>query len=894
MKFGSKIILTLYVFCKQLGYQNSFMKICSLQKSSTAIILLVTLTVLNSINNFGYSQDNISLENLGQVRVDEWTDAQMQSFITRMQSTGMSQQQFEQTARARGMPASEIAKLRRRISALSPESKGNSVKRERNEEWEIDEFFKDRKLNNSSDQLLFLDTAGSKELKIFGIELFDNWKLTFEPSANLPIPKDYIVGPSDDIIIDIWGSSEQTYQLEVSPEGFIFIPGLGPVNVNGLTIEESSKRIIGRLTKIYAGLVDRNGRSANTYAQVTLGNLRSIKVHVVGQVNNPATFTLSSLSTLFNALYYAGGPTESGSLREVDLIRDGISVATLDTYQYLRGDHSQSLRLQDQDVIIVKPYLNRISLGGEVKQPAIYETKEDENLGDLIAFAGGFTENAYSNFLTIKRNTGRDKAVVTVLKQEFDSFPLNGGDQILVESVSERYSNRVQIQGAVHRPGDFELTEDLTVSELIKQADGLTGEAFTGRGVIIRTEDDYTLSSVEFEVKDILNGSVPDVKLKNEDIVHIKSIFDLREEYVVQIDGEVRFPGEYDYITGMTVEDLILVADGLKESASKSSVEVARRIKSSSIDNLSSTAEIYNFSISHDLGLSQEASTFQLQPFDLVIIRKNPAYEQQLLVEVEGEVIYPGKYTLAKKNERISDILQRAGGLTKYSYSKGATLIRRTEFYVYAEEELVHDEEEELVNDEMDTNNQIDQLPGDRVDLPNEPSDDPKKIKRQRLQELSRRALDTNLDFKTHEFIGIDLDRIINNPESKFDIILREGDILSIPRQLQTVRLRGELLYPITTRHDNTYSFTDYIAQAGGFSERARKTKSYVVYANGTAEKTASFLWFKNYPDIEAGAEIFIPQKREKRRLSAGEVAGIATSFITLAVLLDSFIDSNR
>ncbi len=858
-----------------------FMKFLISHQGFIAYSLLFCLAFTVGIENPVSAQGNISLENLGQVRVDQLTDAQIQSFITRMKSTGMSQQQLEQIASARGMPASEISKLRRRIFALSPDLEGGSISRGRNE------FFEEREFNDLGDQRMFLDTAGSKKLKVFGLDIFDNSKLTFEPSLNLPTPKDYIVGPSDELVIDIWGSSEQTYQIEVSPEGFIFIPNLGPINVSGFAMDVLSKRIINRLTKIYAGLESRNGRPANTYAQVTLGNLRSIKVHVVGQVNNPATFTLSSLSTLFNALYYAGGPTESGSLREIDLVRDGVKVATLDTYSYLRGDRSQSLRLQDQDVVIVKPYLNRITLDGEIKQPAIYEARDEEDLLDVIAFAGGFTENAYSNFLTIKRNTGRDKAVVTVRNDDFEGFAMQGGDQILVESVSERFSNRVQIMGAVHRPGDFELVEGLTVSQLIGQADGLTGEAFTGRGVIVRTEDNYTLSSIEFHVGDILSGTSPDIALKNEDVVHIKSIFDLREEYLVTIQGEVKFPGEYDYVAGMTVEDLILIADGLRESASRSSIEVARRIKSSTSDELSATAEVYNFTISDDLSLSADASTFELNPFDLVIIRKDPAYEEQLLVQVEGEVIFPGKYTLAKKNERISDILVRAGGLTKFSYTKGATLIRRTEFYL--NENKSSEVEQEAVNEELN-----DLLGGIGLDITSEPeptSDNPDEIRRQRLKELSRRALNTELEFKTHEFIGIDLDKIIRNPGSKYDVILREGDIFSIPRQLQTVRLRGELLYPITTRHDETYSFKDYISQAGGFSLRARKGKSYVVYANGTAQKTASFLWFKNYPNIEPGAEIFIPQRRERRRLTAGEIAGIATSFVTLALLVDTFVD---
>ena len=880
-RYRRKIILTLCVFCTTELPDLEFMKIKIAQKRIVYLLLLLSVSLQPDIVSLLKAQGTISFENLDQIRVDQLTDSQIQSFITQMQSTGMSMQQLEQMAAARGMPASEISKLRRRILDLRPDLGGMSISRGRNE------FFDPRGMDVETNQLMMLDTAQGG-LKIFGSDLFDHSKLSFEPSVNIPIPSDYIVGPKDEILIDIWGSSEQTYQLDVSPEGFIFIRNLGPVHVSGLTVDECTKRIKSRLTKIYAGLVERGGRLPNTYAQVSLGNLRNIKVHAVGQVKYAGTFTLSSLSTLFNALYYAGGPAENGSMRQIELIRDGVNVATLDTYKLLRGDRSQSIRLEDQDVIIVRPYLNRVTVGGEVKRPAIYETKENESMGELIAFAGGFTENAYSYFLTIKRNTGRNRSVETVRRENFDSFILNGGDEILVEAVSNRFSNRVQIQGAVHRPGDFELTDGLTLSQLIKQADGLTGDAFIGRGIIVRTEDDYTLSSIEFKVHDVINQSTADISLKNEDVVHIKSIFDLREDYKVTIEGEVKNPGEFDYVKEMTVEDLILIADGLRESASKSSVEVARRIKSSSSDELSSTAELYNFSISSDLSLSHEASTFQLQPFDLVIIRKDPAYEEQLLIEIEGEVIYPGKYSLAKKNERISDVLLRAGGLTKFAYTKGATLIRRTEFYL--------DEDDRSAKRQEETKNG-NHPSGERINTGTNSTaetaatiDDPDEIRRQRLQELSR---STNIEFKTHEFIGIDLDKIIKDPGSKYDVILREGDIFSVPRQLQTVRLRGELLYPITTRHDPTYSFKNYISQAGGFSSRAKKGKTYVVYASGTAERTKSFFWFKNYPKIEPGAEIFVPQKPPKRRLTAGEIAGIATSFVSLAILLDNFIDRN-
>lgn len=852
----------------------------NLSRLSTASFLFLMTVLFQCVLVPSAQGQNISLENLGQVRVDQLSDTDVQSFITRMQSTGMSQQQLEQLASARGMSASEIAKLRRRIFDLRPDLADSSISRGRNE------FFEARQ-DLVTESLLLLDTAD--QLKIYGLDLFDNSKLTFEPSLNLPTPKDYLVGPGDEIVIDVWGASEETFQVELSPEGFVYIPNLGPIYISGLTIDEASRRIVSRLSKIYAGLSDNAG-TKNTYAQVTLGNLRSIKVHVVGHAKNPATFTLSSLATLFNALYYAGGPTDNGSLRQIDLVRNGETVSTLDAYAYLRGDRSQSIRLQDQDIIIVKPYLNRVILDGEIKQPAIYEAKEEETLLDILEFAGGFRENAYSHFLSVRRNTGREKTVATVKSVNFDSFNLKSGDEIYVESLSERFVNRVQIEGAVFRPGEFELTEGMKVSELIKIADGVKGDAFLGRGIVLRQNPDLTQNSLGFDVRKVINGE-EDIELQNEDVVYIKSIFDLREEYKVTIEGEVKNPGEYDYATDMTVEDLILLADGLKESATKASVEVARRLRSNPGDDLSATAEVYNFSISSDLSISGEASTVKLQPFDLVIIRKDPAYEEQLLVELGGEVIYPGKYSIQKKNERISDLVRRAGGTTAFAYLDGATLIRRTEFYQH---------EDEISNDggNGDDDSLDDLISGFGLQQPETNSDetvvttsDAGAIRRQRLQELSQRDLSRNIVFKSHEFIGIDLSRIMANPGSKYDVILREGDIINIPRQLQTVRLRGELLYPITTRHDESYTLKDYITQAGGFSLRARKGKTYVINANGTVDRTKKFLFVKNYPKVEPGAEIFVPQRPPRRRLSAAEIASLASAFLGLVLTVNTVID---
>jgi len=805
----------------------------------------------------------LSIETLGVIQVDQLSDQQVSSFMNQIQSSGMSQQQLELMAKSRGMSPIELEKLKRRFFELN--TSGASAGGVTGGRMRSGSF--DARQSSFLGDNLFTDSLGFDiGPEIFGTEIFENVKLSFEPSLNIPIPENYQIGPGDKIIVDIWGASENTYNLQLSPEGYIHVPSIGPIHVSGLTLEAASKKVISKLTNIYSGLEARAGRPQNTYAQVTLGNLRSVKVHVVGEVKYPGTFNLSSLSSVFNALYYAGGPTEYGSLRTIQVLRGGENVASLDVYDFLvNGTQEQNIRLKDQDVVLVTPYLKRVLIDGEVKRPGIYESKEGESIGDLLVFAGGFAENAYSHFLSIRRNTGREMSIVTVNKEDFDSFTLNGGDQILVETVSERYVNRVQIVGSVYRNGEFELTDGLTLKGLIERADGLKGDAFLGRGLIVRMEDDYTLSTVEFDVKKVLNGS-ENIVLQNEDIVHIKSIFDLREEYSVTIEGEVKNPGAFEYVKDMTVEDLILMADGLKESASKSSVEVARRIKSESVDQLDITAEVETFSISDDLSLSEEASTFKLEPFDLVIIRRTPTYEEQLLVEMEGEVIYPGKYSLTKKNERISDLMKRAGGLTPFGYPGGATLIRRTEFY--------------LGNGSESANGSDSQ------------SDDPEEIRRQRLKELGGKALKEDEDFKTHQFIGIDLGEILNKPGSKLDLILQEGDILSVPRQLQTVRLSGEVLYPITTRHDDSFSFKDYISHAGGFSLTARKNKAYVVYANGSAERTKSFLWFKNYPRVEPGAEIFVPDRPERRRLSAGEIAGLATSFLSLILLINTVVDT--
>tara|TARA_B100000941_G_scaffold279041_1_gene243980 strand:- start:74061 stop:76532 length:2472 start_codon:yes stop_codon:yes gene_type:complete len=811
------------------------------------LILFFALAAIESTN----AQDAPSIQNLQNINVDDLSDDQIKSFIQQVESSGYTEQQLELLARARGMSETQIQKLRNRITQIQTGTTGTSqsgnVSRLRespsfqsNKETPFDPFA----------DIIPADTLqkGDK-LKIFGMSFFENENLTFEPSLSIATPKDYQIGPGDQIIIDVWGASEQTYQLDVSPEGNIRIPSLGPIFLNGLTVEQADARIKSRLKAIYSTLGN------NTFAQISLGQIRTISVNVIGEVKRPGTYTMSSFGTAFNALYYAGGPNETGSLRDIQVFRGGKKVNTLDAYNFLIYGEGQRIMVQDNDVVLVRPYQNRVGIDGEVKRPAYYELLDGESLQKAIDFAGGFSPDAYRGSISLRRNLANAKAVQTVKADFFNNFTVQGGDFIEVGKITNQFTNRVRIEGAVNHTGEFELKEGMMLSDLLDLAEGFRGDAFMGRGLIIRQNNDFTLSSIAFVPSDLVTGNY-DLGLQNEDHIKIQSIFDLKESYSVTIQGEVQKPGRFPFVEGMTVENIIYLANGFKESAARSFVEVARRVRDEQGDE-DISSEVFNFSIDKGLNISDQASDFELEPFDLIVVRKSPYYEEQVMIEIEGEVKFPGKYALEKKDERISDVLKRAGFLTRYAYPKGATLIRRTEYYV---------------DDEDD-------------------GDEAARLRREELQELFER--DTVIDnskraFKTQELIGIQLEFIIKNPGSRFDMILKEGDVISIPRELQTVRVRGEVLYPSTVRYDNTLSFTEVISQAGGFSDTAKRGKAYVIYANGSAQRTRNFLWFKDYPKVEPGAEVIIPERPERRKLSPGEIISITSGLGTIALIINN------
>lgn len=834
---------------------------------------ILWLTLSLGLTSPAIGQSAADLQNLQNLNIDELTPEQMSQMVQRLEASGMSEDQLIEMAKLRGMSEADVLKLQSKIletkatESTNPAMAGERMRFDPIDKAVVDELllpFEQMQEQKKVDSLRIFDDG----LEVFGLSFFRNTDLTFEPNLNAPTPANYTLGPGDELYIDIWGASEQSYQLTISPEGAIRIPGIGPVYVNGLKMEMAKSKVISRLKKIYSTI------GSSSFADVTLGQIRTISVHVIGQVDKPGTYNLSSFGTVFNALYSAGGPTITGSLREIEIYRERKLVSTFDAYGFFIKGTEENTILKNQDVIIVKPYVHRVRFQGEIKRPAAYELKEGETFDDLLLFASGFTNNAYDGTLNVIRSEGNYKTVKSISPDQRSTFQLNNGDEIFVPEISEEFVNRVTIEGPVLNPGEYELASGMSLLDLLQKADGLRGDTFMERAVIIRRNSDFSLSNISFDPKKILSGDKT-IELQNNDIVKFQSIYSLRENYQLTIEGEILKPGTFDYVNEMTVEDLIYLSGGFKESAARSFVEVARRINPDSTKDINKSANIYNFPISKNLSLSEADSKFQLKPFDLVVVRKSPFFQDQELVEVEGEARFPGKYALETKDERISTLLKRAGGLSNYAYAQGASLIRRTEYYKDKEEKDVRDAEGNLVADvEVD--------------------DDAAAIRRQDLASRFRKEGFTDQDskeiFKEKESIGIDLVSILKKPGSKYDLILRKGDILSIPREYQTVRVRGEVLYPSNIQHNEGAKFKHYIANAGGFDQMAKKSKAYAIYANGSAAQTKSFLWMRNYPNVEPGMEIVVPKKPEKQPLSPQAWVAMASSLATIALIVSQII----
>ena len=805
-----------------------------------------------------------SSDDLVAVKVDELSDDQIKRFIDEADRQGLRDDQVERFALDHGMSPVEVVKLKDRIRAVR---KAYSDARNPNAGGKPDTTPASPQPPGSqapANRPILADTSGRSpfgelEERNFGYGVFTNNRITFEPNLHLPTPRDYLLAADDELQIDVSGFSEASYRLKVTPAGLIRIPTAGSVMVSGLTVEQARKAI----TKKLANTIYTNIKSGQTSVDVTLGAIRSIKVTIIGEATQPGTYTLPSLATTFNALYACGGPGNNGSFRDIQVIRNDKVIATIDVYQYiLNGSRKGDIRLQEGDLIKINTYNIRVTLRGEVKKPGIYDVAPGETVAQLIRYAGGFTDQAYSANIEVLTNTDRQRKVTTIAESRLATAIPQRGDVYVVGRILNRFVNRVSVKGAVYRPGEYELAPGMTLSQLLQKADGLREDAFTQRAVLHRLKPDLSPEILSIDLQKLLTGGAQDFVLQREDRLEVFSKFDLKEGYYVKIEGEVSSPGAFLYEAGMTVQDLILLSGGFKEAASGKRIEISRRIAGPSKDTLSNTtAVIFQQDISADLRDSSEATAFILQPFDEVSIHPAPGYSVQKNAVVEGEVLYTGTYTLETKEERISDLVKRSGGLTPQAYVDGAVLVRTKNFT-----------RTEQANNEQGLANLLRQNIEGGATSP---------LLQSQLEAISRR---------TSEKVGIDLKKILAEPHSEYDLLLNDGDTLRIPKLLQTVRVNGEVLYPALVRFNEKYSFKDYISGAGGFSDRSARKRSYVVYANGSVKGTRSFLFFRHYPSLTPGAEIFVPTRRERERLRTGELITIgATIVTTLAVLFTLF-----
>lgn len=694
---------------------------------------------------------------------------------------------------------------------------------------------------------------------IFGHDIFTDKRLTFEPDLNMPTPKDYQLSAGDEVFINVWGASEINLTQKVSPEGTITIPNVGPVALSGLTMDEAGVQVKQALGRIMSGLV--NGEDSNTFISVSLAQIRSIKVNIVGEAQNPGTYTLPSVASLFNALYAAGGINSIGTLRDIKVYRDNKEIASLDVYDYLlNGKSDSNLRLENNDMIIIGTYDALVKANGKLKRPQIFELKKGETMQDFIKYAGGFNGDAFTDNIRVIRKSGSSRySVAMVNQEEFGSFLMMDQDSVIVDQVIPLFANRLTVNGAVWRQGEYEFDKDVnTVKQLIAKAGGVKGDEFTGRAQINRQNPDFTRKIIAIDIKGILNGTTPDFELEPEDILYIPSLFDLREKYVINIRGAVNKPNTViPFKNNMTVEDAIISAGGLKEAAAMIKVEVARRLKDPYSDQYKTDiAHVYTFTLSENLEIVQGEELFTLEPFDEIIVRFSPAYTEQQLVQINGEALFTGPYVLTKKDERMSDLVAKAGGISKHAYVKGANLKRQAN------------------DDEMRRVETLLQLSSNKA---------------------SRDSTDINSDELYNYTVGIDLAKALKKPGGTDDIILRAGDELFIPQYQGTVKIGGAVIYPNSTTYTKGMSVKKYLSQAGGYNDVARKYP-IVIYMNGKVATTKKVcLFFKKYPKIEPGAEILVPMRRKQdRRSSLAEILTIGSSTTSMAAMITTIINSMK
>lgn len=776
----------------------------------------------------------MSAENL----MAQMTDDAVIAYVKQGMASGKSQNDMVKELAARGVTREQAERLKSRFE--KEQSSQNEAARVAGVQ-ERQRRTNDGLLETEAGDIdvIAAEIVAPGQKRVFGRNIFTSRNLTFAPSANLPTPTNYKLGPGDEVIIDIWGTNQATIRQTISPEGTINIPDIGIVNLNGMTVKEADSYMRRKLGQIYS--VD--GDDAKSEIKLTLGNIRTIQVNLMGEVANPGTYYLSSLSNLYHALHRAGGVSDLGSLRELQLVRNGKKVATVDVYDFiLDGKMDGNLILEEGDIIIVPPYKQIVDLTGNVKRPMSYELEEGETVEDLLKYAGGFTGDAYKENLRMVRQNGKEYQVFTIDSPEYATFTLMDGDALSVGAMLDRFENKLEVKGAVYRPGTYQLGNGIeTVSQLIAKADGLKGDAFTNRALLYREREDLTLEIIPIDIKAVLNGTAEDIKLQKNDVLYIPSVHDLKDLGYITVGGEVAKPGQFVYAENTTLEDIIMQAGGLLESASTVRIDVSRRIKNPTSTEQSETiGEVYTFSFKDGYVLDGETG-FKLEPYDNVYVRRSPGYVEQSLVTISGEVIFPGSYAMTQKEERLSDLVQKAGGLNNWAYVKGARLLRQ----MNAEEKARLEATMEVLESAKDSINV------------------------------------ESLDFSNTYAVGIDLEKALANPGSDLDLVLREGDRLIIPEYNNTVKISGNVMYPNVVTYDPNKTVRDYVFQAGGYGFKSKKSKAYVIYMNGTVAKARKL----STNIVQPGCEIVVPQKR-KNPANLQNILGVATTSASLASML--------
>ena len=766
------------------------------------------------------------------------TDQQVIEYVKQATQEGKEQKQIAVELARKGVTREQAERIKKQYEQQMGADAANMQGTELNEA-RLREETQDETTALTDNQPTTEELA--QEDQVFGRNIFNTRNLTFEPNSNMATPPNYQLGPGDEVIIDIWGASQTSIRQTITPDGTINMQELGPIYLSGMTVEEANRFLKNKLGTVFS--------NENNQIRVTLGNTRTIQINIMGEVVQPGTYALSAFSTVFHALYRAGGVNDIGSLRNVQLVRNGKKIAAVDVYDFImQGKIKDDIRLQEGDVIIVPAYDMLVKMSGNVKRPMRFEMKKDETLAALIKYAGGFNADAYSKSVRMVRQNGMEYEVKTVDEMDYSVCQLRDGDVVTVGAILNRFTNKVEIKGAVYRPDIYALDGKVnTVRALIEKAQGLMDDAFTNRAVLQRQRDDLTSEVVSVDVKALMNGTIPDIPLRKNDILYIPSIHDLQDLGSVTIYGEVAKPDSYPYADNMTLEDLIIQAGGLKEAASTVRVDVSRRIKDTkSVNSTDSIGQMFSFALKDGFVIDGQPG-FVLQPYDQVFVRRSPGYQTQQNVNIQGEVIFGGTYTLTSKAERLSDLVKKAGGVTNSAYVRGAKLIR-----------VANDEEKKRMQDVV-------KLMG---------------------RELGENAIDSlGLQVDSLFSVGIDLEAALANPGGDADLVLREGDVLNIPEYVNTVKINGAVMMPNTVSYRKGEKVSYYLSQAGGYSQHAKKSKKFIIYMNGQVAKVKG----NGSKQIEPGCEIIVPNKKQSKA-NIGNILGYATSFSSLATMAATIV----